>query len=143
MSQTAPTTAQEWKQNWTLVLASSMGFCLFSVGLGSTGLFMEPVSEEFGWGRTLFSSGVSIATFTTAILSPFLGIVVDKWGARRLALPGVVLTIAALSAFGLTSGAAWQWMMLWLFYGVATACIKSTGDSLRARKRARACVAGM
>jgi predicted MFS family arabinose efflux permease len=126
VSQTSLTTAQEWKSNWTLVLSSSLGFCFFSVMLGSAGLFMQPVSEEFGWSRTLFSSGVSIATFTTAILSPFLGIIVDKWGARRLALPGVVLTMASIAAFGLTSGASWQWVVLWLFYGAASACIKST-----------------
>jgi predicted MFS family arabinose efflux permease len=69
---------------------------------------------------------VSIATFTTAIASPFLGIIVDKWGARRLALPGVVLTIAAMAAFGLTNGTVWMWVALWLFFGIASACIKST-----------------
>jgi predicted MFS family arabinose efflux permease len=122
----ARTAAQEWKTNWTLVLASSIGFSFFSVMLGTTGLFMQPVSEEFGWSRTLFASGVSIATFTTAILSPFLGIIVDKWGARRLALPGVVLTMMSMTAFGFINGTAWQWVALWLFFGAASACIKST-----------------
>jgi predicted MFS family arabinose efflux permease len=126
MSEGRLTAAQEWKSNWTLVLASAMGFCFFSVMLGTVSLFMQPVSEEFGWGRTLFASGVSIATFTTAILSPFLGIIVDKWGARRLALPGVALTIVSMTAFGLTNGTVWMWIALWLFFGVASACIKST-----------------
>ncbi|MBW8755008.1 MAG: MFS transporter [Sphingomonadales bacterium] len=103
-----------------------MGFCFFSIMLSTTGLFMQPVSAEFGWGRTLFASGVSIATFTTAIASPFLGIIVDKWGARRLALPGVVLTITAMTLFGFTNGAVWMWVALWLFFGIASACIKST-----------------
>jgi predicted MFS family arabinose efflux permease len=120
------TAAQEWKSNWTLVLASSLGFCFFSVMLSTTGLFMEPVSKEFGWGRTLFASGVSIATFTTAIASPFLGIIVDKWGARRLALPGVLLTMLSMTLFGLTNGQVWMWVALWLFFGLASACIKST-----------------
>lgn len=126
MNQAGPTAAQEWKQNWPLVLASAMGFCFFSIMLSTTGLFMEPVSKEFGWGRTLFASGVSIATFTTAIASPFLGIIVDKWGARRLALPGVVLTMLSMTLFGLVSGEPWQWVALWLFFGLSSACIKST-----------------
>ncbi|MBV1688694.1 MFS transporter [Novosphingobium sp. G106] len=121
-----PTTAREWKQNWPLVLASSLGFCFFSVMLSTTGLFMEPVSSEFGWGRTLFASGVSIATFTTAIASPFLGIIVDKHGARRLALPGVILTILSMTLFGLLQGQVWLWVVLWLFFGISSACIKST-----------------
>ncbi len=126
MNATGLTAAQEWKQNWPLVIASSMGFCFFSIMLSTTGLFMEPVSAEFGWGRTLFSSGVSIATFATALVSPFLGIIVDKHGARRLALPGVVLTIVSMSLFGLVNGQTWQWLALWLFFGLAAACIKST-----------------
>lgn len=116
----------EWRKNWTLVLASSLGFCFFSIMLSTTGLFMEPVTHELGWGRTLFSSGVSIATFTTAIISPFLGIIIDKHGARRLALPGVLLTIVAMCAFGFTNGTVWMWIALWLFFGLAAACIKST-----------------
>lgn len=126
MNDKSLTAAQEWKQHWPLVLASSLGFCFFSVMLSTTGLFMEPVSEEFGWGRTLFASGVSVATFATAIASPFLGIIVDKWGARRLALPGVVLTIVSMVLFGFTNGEVWQWIALWLFFGMAAACIKST-----------------
>jgi predicted MFS family arabinose efflux permease len=126
VSEAGPSAAQEWKSNWTLVLASSMGFSFFSVMLSTVGLFMEPVSSELGWSRTLYASGVSIATFTTALLSPFLGIIVDRFGSRRLALPGVLLTMASMLAFGFTSGAPWQWMLLWLFFGAASACIKST-----------------
>ena len=62
MSEIAPSARQEWKSDWTLVLASSMGFSFFSVMLSTTGLFMEPVSRELGWTRTLYASGVSIAT---------------------------------------------------------------------------------
>jgi MFS-type transporter involved in bile tolerance (Atg22 family) len=76
---------REWASGWTLVLASSLGFSFFSVMLATTGLFMEPVSKAFGWSRTLYSSGVTIATLTTALASPFLGIIIDKWGARRRA----------------------------------------------------------
>jgi predicted MFS family arabinose efflux permease len=126
VNEASPIAAREWRDNWTLVLASAIGFCFFSVMLSTTGLFMEPVSKEFGWGRTLFASGVSIATFTTAIASPFLGIIVDKWGARRLALPGVLLTMLSMSLFGLTNGTVRMWVALWLFFGIASACIKST-----------------
>jgi hypothetical protein len=48
---------QEWRSGWTLVLAASLGFSFFSVMLASTGLFMGPLGEEFGWSRTLLSSG--------------------------------------------------------------------------------------
>ena len=62
------------------MLAASLGFSFFSVMLASTGLFMGPLGEEFGWSRTLLSSGPSIATFSTAVLGPFFGMLVDRFG---------------------------------------------------------------
>ena len=38
VTDTSPTAAQEWKQNWPLVLASSMGFCFFSIMLSTTAM---------------------------------------------------------------------------------------------------------
>jgi predicted MFS family arabinose efflux permease len=120
------TAAQEWRSGWKLVLASSIGFSFFAVLLGATGLFMGPLADEFGWSRTLLSSGPSIATFVTALLSPFFSALVDRYGARRTALPGIVLTTLAISAFALTSGSPAQWVALWLAFGLVSSAIKST-----------------
>jgi len=116
----------EWRDGWTLVLASSVGFSFFSIMLSSTGLFMEPLTKAFGWSRSVLSAGVSVATITTAVLSPFVGVLIDRYGSRRLVLPGTILTIAAISAFALLNGSVVQWMVLWLLFGVASVSIKST-----------------
>jgi predicted MFS family arabinose efflux permease len=117
---------KEWKSSWTLVLASAIGFSFFSVMLAGAGLFIEPLSKQFGWSRTLVSSGASVATITTAVLSPFVGYLVDRFGTRRIALPGVLLTMLSVAAFGLVSGSAVQWIALWFFFGVVSSTIKST-----------------
>jgi predicted MFS family arabinose efflux permease len=120
------TAAQEWRANWTLVLAASVGFSFFSVLLAAVGLFMGPLGEEFGWSKTTLSAGPSIATITTALLGPFLGMLVDRYGTRRFVLPGLILTIAAISAFSLVTGVAWQWYLLWFIFGFFSVSIKST-----------------
>lgn len=120
------TAAQEWRRGWTVVLAASLGFSFFTVMLSGAGIFMEPLGKEFGWSRTLLSAGPSIATTTTAVLSPFVGVLIDKWGGRKLALPGLVLTIASCAAFALASGSSAQWMALWLIFGITSVLIKST-----------------
>ena len=117
---------QEWRSGWTLVLAASLGFSFFSVMLASTGLFMGPLGEEFGWSRTLLSSGPSIATFMTALLGPFFGMMVDRFGTRRLVLPGLVVTIISISAFSLVNGSQAQWLALWVVFGIVSVSIKST-----------------
>ncbi|TGD71346.1 MFS transporter [Mangrovimicrobium sediminis] len=122
-----PATAQqEWRAGWTLVLAASLGFAFYSVMLASTGLFMGPLGEEFGWSRTLLSSGPSIATIVNAILGPFLGVCVDRFGARKVALPGLVLTTCSILSFSLLGGSQLQWVALWLVFGVVSVSIKST-----------------
>ena len=109
-----------------LVVAASMGFSFFSIMLAASGLFMEPLMREFGWSRTLLSSGPSIATTTTAILSPFFGILIDRYGSRRLVLPGLVVTMLSVAAFSRTNGSPVQWMLLWAVFGIAAVTIKST-----------------
>lgn len=116
----------EWRENWTLVLASSVGFSFFSVMLASVGLFMGPLGDEFGWSKTVLSAGVSIATITTAILGPFFGMLVDRYGTRKLVLPGLIATIGAISAFSSITGAPWQWYLLWFLFGLVSVSIKST-----------------
>lgn len=116
----------EWKMGWKVVLASSLGFSFFSVLISSTGLFMQPLADEFGWSRTFLSSGPSIATFAIALLGPFFGMLVDRYGTRRLTLPGLVLTMAAISAFALLDGSIAMWIGLWLIFGIVSVSIKST-----------------
>jgi predicted MFS family arabinose efflux permease len=120
------TTRQEWRGNWTLVLASSVGFSFYSIMLAAVGLFMGPLGQEFGWSKTILSAGPSIATITTAILGPFLGILVDRYGTRRLTLPGLILTIGSISLFSLMTGVPWQWYALWGLFGFVSVSIKST-----------------
>src|SRR5689334_12465161 len=92
----------------------------------ATGLFLQPMTQEFGWSRTLFSVGAGIATVIHALSSPFFGMLLDRWGTRRLALPGIALTMIAVAGFSFTNGSAVQWVALWLFYAVVTISIKST-----------------
>src|SRR6516162_4686589 len=126
VDQSSVTARQEWRSSWTLVLASSLGFSFFSVMLAGVGLFMGPLGKEFGWSRTLLSSGPSIATFATAILGPFFGILIDRIGTRRLVLPGLVLTMISICAFSLANGSKVQWLALWAVFGIVSVSIKST-----------------
>ena len=116
----------EWRENWKLVLACSVGFSFFSLMTVSLGVFMKPLGDEFGWSRTLLSAGVTIAAFIAALLSPFFGIVIDRFGPRRVALPGLVATIVAICAFGLVNGSAIQWLAMWTFYAIISISVKTT-----------------
>lgn len=116
----------EWKTHWPLVLAAAIGFSFFSVMMASTGLFFEPLTREFGWSRTVLSSGPSISSILTAVLGPFLGALIDRFGSRKVVLPGLVLTIFSIASFGLANGSEVQWLVLWVVFGIVAVSIKST-----------------
>lgn len=102
------------------------GFSFYSVGSYTTGLFMEPLAKEFGWGRAQISAGLLVTSIMTIPMSPFVGALIDRWGSRRLAIPGMALAIAAVASFALANGDTRQWLLLWTFYGVASLLIKAT-----------------
>lgn len=117
---------REWRQGWKLVLTCFIGFSFLSLMTNSTNMFMEPVTAELGWSRTFFSSGLAVASIVTAGISPFFGILIDRFGSRRLALPGIVCTVGAICAFATANGSAAQWLGLWLFYALISISVKTT-----------------
>ena len=43
--------SDEWRQHWSVVLASLFGTGLLTVYVYSTGIMIKPLEEEFGWSR--------------------------------------------------------------------------------------------
>jgi predicted MFS family arabinose efflux permease len=126
LSETKEMARAEWRRHWPLVLAASVAFSFTSVMTASTGLFIEPWTKEFGWSRTLLSSGMSITSVTTFLFSPFFGVLIDRIGTRRMALPGLVLLAATIASLSLLNGTVWLWFTVWTVYAVAALATKST-----------------
>ena len=117
---------EEWRRRWPLVLAAAVGFSFHSVMTYYTGLFIGPVGDEFGWSRTQVAAGLSLSSVTVTVLSPFFGVLIDRWGTRRLALPGLVLKGGIIAAFGLVSNSVAEWLVLWFIYALTSMAVKST-----------------
>ncbi|HKT75584.1 MAG TPA: MFS transporter [Sphingobium sp.] len=117
---------QEWRAHWTLVLASFVGVSFPTAAYYSLGLFIEPMTREFGWSRTQISVGPSVAGLVIIPLAPLVGAMVDRWGARLIVLPGAVLTALAIAGFGLANGSYAQWVLLWSLFALASVLLKTT-----------------
>lgn len=113
------TAAQEWRAGWKTVAAGLIGFLSFSVMISAMSAFMGPLAEEFGWSRTVLSAGTGISSIVTAFCAPIFGILLDKYGARKLALPGIALSAAMVVAMATNSGSTPYWFGLWFAYALA------------------------
>lgn len=108
------------------MLTTSVGFSFHSIATYASGLFIEPLEQEFGWSRSQISIGLAIAAIATVPLSPVVGSFIDKWGSRRIALPGLVLTACSLAAFGTVTNSITHWVALWCIYAFIGLSVKST-----------------
>ncbi|HEX7854636.1 MAG TPA: MFS transporter [Sphingobium sp.] len=126
MSRADWTAIEEWRRFWPLALASCVGFSFMSFMTPAAGLFMEPLAREFGWTRTELSAGMALSSLIAILAAPFVGVAIDRHGARKLALPGVVCTALAVAAFSLASGTFLQWLGLWLVWGICSLFVQAT-----------------
>ena len=79
------------------------GFARQGPAVATLSIFIEPMTEEFGWSRTAMSVAVSIGGILAALASPVLGPVQDRYGARRMLCAAVLVTGVAAMALSMTS----------------------------------------
>jgi MFS family permease len=56
--------------------------------------FVNPILDEFGWSATSIAVAISIQRTEAGIAGPFVGILIDRFGARLVILAGTIVTAA-------------------------------------------------
>jgi MFS family permease len=62
----------------------------------SAGLFLLPMSADYGWGRDVFGLALAIQNLLWGIGSPFAGAIADRFGVVRVLCAGTVLYMLGL-----------------------------------------------
>ena len=108
---------------WWVVVGSTVALvvCNGPIGLFTFGLFLKPISEEFGWQRGTMSVASSMASLMIAVAVPLTGMLVDRWGVRRVLLPVIVLFSVSVAAISLTSASPIIFITLYVVLGLASA----------------------
>lgn len=125
MNETAMPARAEWKSHWTLVLSAMAGMSFYTVISYSLGTFIEPLEQEFGWGRAEISVGLTIFAVISMVGGPLIGAAIDRLGTRRIAIGGLLLSSIAFAAFGMANGSLIQWYGLFVVYGLVALAFKS------------------
>lgn len=114
----------EWSYGWKVAVAAMAGFSLSATFTFTFGAWIQPLEAEFGWSRGDIALGMSMITLVGALLSPPIGMLVDRWGPRRLGVPGSLVFAMGFGALGLTTGNIWVWWGLWFMLAFAFITIK-------------------
>jgi predicted MFS family arabinose efflux permease len=117
---------EEFARHWTVVLAGALGMALASVGVYALGVFIEPLEQEFGWSRAEITGGMTMVALFGVISAPFVGVLVDRIGPRRIGVIGVPLYCLALASFSYAGPSIVSWWALWVPFALAGAFMKPT-----------------
>lgn len=104
-------------------LILTAAFCGSFVGFGSVviftfGIFLKPLTAEFGWSRSQVSLAFTLTALTVAFCSPFIGRLLDRFPARRIILPCVVIYGLCFASLGLLTAHYWQLLLIFVCMGV-------------------------
>ncbi len=94
------------------IVGSCLLITVYTAGVvffGFTAVF-EPIAEEFGWSYAQISLAASLRGLEIGLLAPLMGLLVDRWGPRRLIFGGSILLCAGFLILSRVSS-------LTMFYG--------------------------
>jgi MFS family permease len=86
-----------------VVFATICGLVVGSgpINVFTFGVFLKPITEDLALSRGVFSAALTFHATIAAIVLPLIGWLVDRWGARRILLPGLFLYALATASYAL------------------------------------------
>ena len=92
-----------WRTSGWVLLGAALILAL-SLGIRhGFGLFLAPMSAEFGWGRGVFALAIALQNLIWGLAQPFAGALADRFGAGRVVAMGGVLYAVGLGCMGLAN----------------------------------------
>lgn len=94
-----------WRTSGWILLGAALILAL-SLGVRhGFGLFLAPMSAEFGWGRGVFAFAIALQNLIWGLAQPFAGALADRLGAAKVVMVGGILYAAGLVLMGMSDSA--------------------------------------
>jgi MFS family permease len=86
-------------------------------------VFLVALVGDFGWGRAEISGVQSVAMICYIVAAPLAGGLVDRFGPRRVILPGIALLSTGLVLCSTIHGLAQYYLFYGVVGGLSVACV--------------------
>ena len=86
-----------WRTSGWILLGSAL---ILALSLGTRhgfGLFLPPMSAQFGWGREVFAFAIALQNLVWGLAQPFTGALADRFGAAKVVFVGGILYAVGLA----------------------------------------------
>ena len=103
---------------WVIVaVMAAAGAASMAMGTLNYGLFIKPMGDELGIGRAAFGWAQAMRQVASAVTSPVVGALIDRFGSRVLLAVSAAVTGGALIGLGFIAH-GWQLVALFTLMGV-------------------------
>jgi MFS family permease len=90
-----------WRTSGWILLGSALILAL-SLGVRhGFGLFLAPMSAQFGWGREVFAFAIAFQNLIWGLAQPFAGALADRFGAAKVVFAGGIFYAVGLACMGM------------------------------------------
>jgi MFS family permease len=104
MSSTAPASPSSTWRTPAIIVGCGCLMAILTFGPRSVfGFFLQPMTQELGFGRDVFALAVAIQNLLWGVALPFAGAVADRYGSLRTLAVGGVIYAAGLAMMAYTT----------------------------------------
>jgi MFS family permease len=113
VEQTAALKKRKLFYGWIIVaVMAAAGAVSMGMGTLNFGLFIKPMGDELGIGRSMFGWAQTARQVASSVTSPIVGRILDRFGARALLAFAAAVTAGALIGLAFVD---YAWQMIFLF----------------------------
>lgn len=110
-----------WHYAWMIVTIIAIMQMVGSSIRMAFGVFIYPLSDEFGWSQGSITLAYALSSIVTALVSPLAGSLGDRFGARKSMMLGCTMFIGGMLLIGIVNQ-VWQFYLTFgVLLGVAQA----------------------
>ena len=109
---------------WVIVAVAFLMAFLMAGASSGFGVFVIPMSDDFGWNRATISVAFFVSTIVSGLSQPFLGSLYDLFGGRKVILVSLVVMGLCTILLSLT----FHILFLILMYGIVMSIARSGGS---------------
>ena len=113
-----------WRHRaWAVAAVTFAALVAAAAIRSSTGVLLEPVSEDLGWSRATVSFAITVNLVLYGLVAPFAAALMEKFGVRRVVAAALVLMAVGMALTTVVK-APWQLVLTWgVFVGTGAGCL--------------------
>ncbi len=98
--------------SWFILTITFFSIIVAGIAISSSGVFIDPFENEFGWDRPIIALAFAISLFLYGISGPFMAALLEVIGLKKMMI-GSMATLLIGLMLTLMMNQSWQLMIIW------------------------------